>query len=282
MTVSTEPRADLSPVGFTNTEAPDVIELRDVSQSYDDRKSWILEHVNFLVEDGTGKGRFVVILGKSGCGKSTLLRYMCGLQTPTLGQVLINGHPRTDHDQVSMVFQQYSSFPWMTVLENVALPLLIKGVPKKERTERAMAMIREVELDGHEHKYAVYPRLSGGQLQRVAIARSLIANPKILLMDEPFGALDTNTRFRMQLLLMKIWQNLKCTIIFVTHDIREAVFLADDIFIMQANPGRIVHHIPVGITAPRDQLLRRDPKFVELCAQVEDVITSMAGPMTKD
>src|SRR5690349_1483309 len=107
--MTVEASTDFAPIGFTNTEAPDIIELRDVSQSYDDKKTWVIEHLNLLIEDGNANGRFIIILGKSGCGKSTLLRYMCGLQEPTLGGVFINGHPRTDQDRISMVFQQYSS-----------------------------------------------------------------------------------------------------------------------------------------------------------------------------
>ena len=132
-----------------------------------------------------------------------------------------------------MVFQQYSSLPWMTVLENVGLALKFQGVSKDERNERAMELIRLVGLEGHEYKYAQYPTLSGGQLQRVAIARSLLASPEILLMDEPFGALDIKTRLSMQDLLTNIWHQFQSTIVFVTHDISEAVYLADDIYIMK-------------------------------------------------
>ena len=172
-----------------------------------------------------------MILGTSGCGKSTVLRYIAGLQKPTAGSVLINDKEVSEDNRVAMVFQQYSSLPWLTVLDNVSLALEFKGISDKEKKAKALEMIELVGLAGHENKYAQYPTLSGGQLQRVAIARSLIANPEILLMDEPFGALDINTRLQMQDLLTGLWHKFHPTIIFVTHDISEAVYLGDDIFL---------------------------------------------------
>jgi len=177
--------------------------------------------------------QFVAILGMSGCGKSTLLRFIAGLQKPTEGTVMIKGMEVDENMRASMVFQQYSSLPWMTVLDNVALALRYKGIGKKERNEKAREMLDLVGLSGHENKYAQYPTLSGGQLQRVAIARSLLANPEILLMDEPFGALDIKTRLKMQDLLSDIWRKFNSTIIFVTHDISEAVYLAESIYILK-------------------------------------------------
>ncbi|MCB0641163.1 MAG: ATP-binding cassette domain-containing protein, partial [Phaeodactylibacter sp.] len=166
-------------------EQKNIIELKHIHQSYDGGKSFIIEDLEFLVEDKPAQGQFVVILGMSGSGKSTLLRYIAGLQEPTSGEVLVNGKPVGNDNRVSMVFQQYSSLPWMTVLDNVSLALRYKGMPKKEREVKAMEMIELVGLAGHEKKFAQYPSLSGGQLQRVAIARSLLANPEIILMDEP-------------------------------------------------------------------------------------------------
>ena len=168
------------------------------------------------IRDRPEQGQFATILGPSGCGKSTVLRYVAGLQDPTDGQVLLKGNPVGKDNRVSMVFQQYSSLPWMTVLDNVALALRYKGISKKERDEKALEMIELVGLAGHENKFAQYPTLSGGQLQRVAIARSLLANPEILLMDEPFGALDVGTRLQMQDLLLQLWMKFHPTIIFVT------------------------------------------------------------------
>lgn len=279
-------------IGFHNTPLNDVIELRNVGQSYtttakgrplgrgafgspaDDGKNWVLRGLNLLVEDQPGQGQFVVILGPSGCGKSTLLRYIAGLQRPTEGQVLLNGMaPRHDDHGVAMVFQQYSSLPCYTVLENVALPLVYEGVAPKERAERAMDMIELVGLKGHENKYAKMPGLSGGQMQRVALARSLVASPNIVLMDEPFGALDTRTRLDMQLLVYDIYQQIHPTIIFVTHDITEAVFLADDIYVMRARPGQIEMHYPGltsgGFRSPRTPRFKQDPVFLQRVNEIE-------------
>jgi NitT/TauT family transport system ATP-binding protein len=200
---------------------------------------------------------------------STLLRFMCGLQQPTSGEVLIKGKPRDKNSRVGMVFQQYSSFPWLSVLDNVALGLQYKGVHKKERHEKAMEMIKVVGLEGQEKKFAKYPTLSGGQLQRVAIARSLVADPEILLMDEPFGALDLNTRLQMQDLLCEIWTKLQSTIIFVTHDLPEAVYLGDDIYIMRACPGMIVEKIAIDLPLTRGRMIKHTPKFMEIVHNVE-------------
>lgn len=260
-------------VSFTNTENPDIIELKNIAQSYDEGKTHVIKNFNLLIEDKPGQGQFVVILGMSGCGKSTILRYIAGLQDPTQGQVLLNGHPRTQKDHVGMVFQKYSSMPWMTVLENVVLGLRYQGINKKEREERAMEMIKTVGLQGHEHKYAQYPTLSGGQLQRVAIARSLLSNPNILLMDEPFGALDISTRIVMQDLLVDIWKKVHPTIIFITHDISEAIYLGDDIYLMKPSPdAHLVHHINVSLPKDRDRSIKRDPHFIELVQYTEDIM----------
>lgn len=261
---------------FNNSELPNIIELKNIHQRYDDGKVVIIEGLDFLVEDKPEQGQFVVVMGMSGCGKSTVLRYIAGLQHPTEGEILIHGKPRSDDNRVSMVFQRYSSLPWMTVLENVALALKYQGVGKKEREERAMEMIEEVGLAGHEHKFAQYPKLSGGQLQRVAIARSLIANPEILLMDEPFGALDINTRLQMQDLLLRLWRKFHPTIVFVTHDISEAVYLGDDIYIMKSAPSRFVEHLKVDLPLERNRATKRDPKFVGLVHQLEDTMIKVA------
>jgi len=253
---------------FTNTNAPDVIELKNISQSYDNGKTWILKDLNLLIEDKTVSGKFVVILGTSGCGKSTLLRYISGLSKPSTGEVLINGKPITDKNLTGMVFQKYSSMPWLNVLNNVAFGLEIKGMSRNQRNEKAMEMIKLVGLDGQEKKYAT--ELSGGQQQRVAIARSLLAAPEILLMDEPFGALDISTRLKMQDLLCKIWTKIHTTVIFVTHDITEAVYLGDEIFIMRSKPGKIVEKIDVPLPFNRDRSLKRTQAFLDIVYKVED------------
>ncbi|MBK8623615.1 MAG: ABC transporter ATP-binding protein [Saprospiraceae bacterium] len=254
-----------------------IIELRNVSQSYDNGQNWIIKDFNLVIEDKPGQGQFAIILGMSGCGKSTILRYIAGLQKPTEGEILIHGKPLDDKNRISMVFQQYSSLPWMTVLENVALALEFKGISKKEREEKAMEMIKIVGLEGHEKKYAMYPTLSGGQLQRVAIARSVLANPEILLMDEPFGALDVKTRIAMQELLAELWNRFHSTIIFVTHDISEAVYLGDDIYIMKYAPSRIVSHIPVQLPLHRDRSIKRDVEYTKIVHHVEDLMIEVSG-----
>lgn len=282
------PNKDTSYSVYNDPDTPDVVELKNITQSYGDKV--IIEGLDFLTEKSEGKGTFKVILGPSGCGKSTLLRYIAGLQDPTSGEVLINGSKRTKEDHVGMVFQKYSSFPWRSVHENVYYGLEVTNtwadrllnlvrknkkelVSKKQMKARAMEMIKAVGLEGHEDKYAQYPTLSGGQLQRVAIARSLLSTPDILLMDEPFGALDVPTRLQMQDMLVELWEKLQPTVILVTHDISEAVYLADDIYIMSHAPSKIVHHVNVSSVLPFNRKgIKRDPKFTKLVHQVEDLM----------
>ncbi len=264
-------------VNFQDTTArSNIIELKNVGQSYDGGHHWIIKGLNMLIEDKPNQGQFIVLLGMSGSGKSTLLRYIAGLQKPTEGEVLVKGQPVSDKQRVSMVFQEYSSLPWMTVLDNVALALQYQGVSKVERYARAMEMIELVGLAGHEKKYAQMPALSGGQLQRVAIARSIIANPEIVLMDEPFGALDIKTRIQMQDLLVELWHRFSSTILFVTHDISEAVYLADEIFILKSPPANIVEHIDIDLPLRRDHSTKRDNHFTELVHHVEDTMMKVA------
>ena len=262
-------------MNFKDTELNNIIELRNIGQSYDSGENWIIKNLNFIIEDKPAQGEFACILGMSGSVKSTLLRYIAGLQKPTEGEVFIHGKPVNSSERVAMVFQQYSSLPWMTVLDNVGLALKYKGVGKQERDEQAMEIIQKVGLDGHQHKFAQYPTLSGGQLQRVAIARSIIANPKVLLMDEPFGALDINTRLQMQDLLAELWLDFHPTVIFVTHDISEAVYLGDDIFILKSAPSHFVEHVKIDLPFHRNRETKRDPHFVELVHQVEDKMVAV-------
>lgn len=264
-------------VKFQDTALPNIIQLENISQSYDGGKSYIIKDFDLLVEDHPGRGQFVVLLGVSGSGKSTILRYICGLQKPSSGTVKVNDKLVTDESRISMVFQQYSSFPWMTVLENVALGLQFKGVDEKARLQKAQEMIELVGLGGHENKYAQYPTLSGGQLQRVAIARSLLANPDILLMDEPFGALDIKTRLQMQELLISLWEKFHSTVVFVTHDIAEAVYLGDDIYLMKSAPSQIVEHVKVDLPLHRTRELKREKHFMELVQDVEDKMVAVAN-----
>lgn len=262
-------------VHSVNTALPDLIELRGIRQVYPgkrrgDPEAIVIDDLDLLVEDVPNRGQFAVVLGPSGCGKSTLLRYIAGLQKPTKGEVLLRGRPIQRGQSVSMVFQQYSSLPWYSVLQNVELGLRFRNVPPKERRDRAMEMIKKVGLAGHEHKYAKYGTLSGGQLQRVAIARALVASPDMVLMDEPFGALDSQTRHKMQLLISEIWESREMTVVFVTHDIEEAVFLGDDIYVMDTNPASIVKRLRVELPLHRDRDTKRTPEFHKIVDEIED------------
>lgn len=254
-----------------------VLELKNINQKYTDKKGQdfaLFTDLNFAIEDidANEKGQFVAIMGESGCGKSTILRYLTGLQKPTSGDILINGRALTPHDTIPMVFQNPSSLEWFTVQHNVALPLLLKGINRKEAYEKAMDIIRVMDLEKHMNKYAKYPLLSGGQLQRVAIARSLVANPSIIVMDEPFSALDVINRRKMQNFLQKLFwdeeaKKLNPTFILVTHDAREAAFLASDIFIMGANPSRIKDHIQVNFDHTKD--VKKTKEFLDLVDYIE-------------
>jgi len=240
-----------------------------------------LKDVNLEVEDafsaaGRDIGEFRVLLGPSGCGKSTLLRMIAGLDKPTSGQVLVNGeivtHPGKDR---GMVFQKYTSFPWLTVADNIAYGMKINGVPEPQRKETVDRLLKSVGLTEFAN---VYPEtLSGGMQQRVAIARTLALRPSVILMDEPFGALDAQTRSDMQQLLLQIWDETACTILFVTHDVEEAVYLADRIFIMSSHPGTIVEDVEVPFDRPRDLGLKEKNEFHELQHYVLGRLKSAPG-----
>ena len=245
----------------------DIINLVNINQIYKEHTppNIVFKDFNLDIKDIKDQGQFITIMGKSGCGKSTLLRYISGLQVPTSGEVYIYGKKRTEKDRIPMVFQQYTSFEWKTVLQNVALPLILKGVPKDEANDKAMDMIKIVGLEGHEKKWAKYPILSGGQLQRVAIARNLVVNPQILLMDEPFGALDTVTRKQIQVFLRSIFENAKIdpTIVFVTHSESEAVFLSSDIYILDSGPASVKHHFKIDLPQNRTDSVRYSNEFTD-------------------
>ena len=269
-----------------DTELPNVLQLKNITQTYDNGKVVIFDDFNFLIEDKPNQGQFISLLGTSGCGKSTLLRYICGLQKPTSGEVLVCDKPLSKDSRTGMVFQQYSSLPWYTVYQNVELALKYQGILKKDRHDKIMEMIQLVGLEGHENKYAQYPLLSGGQLQRVAIARSLVAKPEILVMDEPFGALDIKTRLQMQELIVDIWTKMSekselATVIFVTHDIAEAVFLADDLYIMQANPGKIAKYHFIDLPLHRTRDMKRSDYFNKKVYEIEDQMFALTGKKKK-
>jgi ABC-type nitrate/sulfonate/bicarbonate transport system ATPase subunit len=227
-----------------------------------------LENINFEIEDAYSKagrdiGEFRVLLGPSGCGKSTLLRLIAGLDRPDSGEILVNDQPvsRPGKDR-GMVFQKYTSFPWLSVAHNIGYGLKINGVPSDKRKETVAQLVEAVGLRGFEHSYP--DTLSGGMQQRVAIARTLALRPSVILMDEPFGALDAQTRSEMQQLLLRVWDETASTILFVTHDVEEAIYLADRIFIMSAHPGTIVEDVQVPFDRPRDLSLKQRNEFHEL------------------
>jgi len=207
-----------------------------------------LKNINLDIEEN----EFVCFIGPSGCGKTTLLRIMAGLEEPSSGEILIEGQPiKGPGTERGMVFQEYSLFPWRTVLDNVAFGLELKGISKDERHEKARQYLKMVELERFEERYP--HELSGGMKQRVAIARALVNDPIAILMDEPFGALDAQTRNIMQSELLRIWEEEKKTVIFVTHSVDEAIYLADRIVIMSARPGKIKDVVRIDISRPRSR-----------------------------
>jgi len=216
-------------------------------------------------------GRFVTVIGPSGCGKSTLLDLVCGLQMPTAGYVTIDGEPVTGpRRDMSMVFQEDSTLHWRTVQDNVAFGLEVAGVGKSERRRRAEEMIKLVGLSGFED---YRPRqLSGGMKQRVAIARSLVMEPRILLMDEPFGALDQQTRWRIGGELTRIWEETRNSVLFVTHDIHEAIRLSDVIWVMSERPSELKTEMIVDLPRPRTDEVLSDPRFTQYAAQLWELL----------
>jgi ABC-type nitrate/sulfonate/bicarbonate transport system ATPase subunit len=247
------------------------ITIRNVNRTFpaaDGKCVNALENINIEIEDayssaGRDIGEFRVLLGPSGCGKSTLLRLIAGLDRADSGEVLVNEEavkgPGKDR---GMVFQKYTSFPWLTVAGNIAYGLKINGVSEEKRKETVAQLIQEIGLSGFENAYP--ETLSGGMQQRVAIARTLALRPSVILMDEPFGALDAQTRSEMQQLLLKVWDETASTILFVTHDVEEAIYLADRIFIMSAHPGTIVEDAQVPFDRPRDLGLKQRNEFHDL------------------
>ena len=214
---------------------------------------------------------FITILGPSGCGKSTLLRIVAGLDRPTTGRVLLDGQPVTGPGaERGMVFQSYTLFPWLTVRQNVCFGLRERGMSTKQQDEVAAHWLAKVGLETFAHHYP--KMLSGGMQQRTAIARALANDPKILLLDEPFGALDNQTRGLMQELLLTIWEAERKTVLFVTHDIEESIFMASRVLVMSARPGRFKAEVAVPIPHPRHYTVKTTPEFSALKAQLTEEI----------
>jgi NitT/TauT family transport system ATP-binding protein len=214
---------------------------------------------------------FAVIVGPSGCGKSSLLRLVAGLVVPTRGRITLDGTPvtRPGKDR-GMVFQSYTLFPWLTVRDNVEFGLRIGGVLAEKRKHISDHFISEVGLEGFENAYP--KQLSGGMMQRVALARALANDPEILLMDEPFGALDSQTRSLMQELLLQIWEHSHKTVLFITHDIDEAILLGDRVHVMTARPGRIKEMVEIDLPRPRQVDLLTSPEFIAIKRRIMALI----------
>ena len=242
----------------------------DLTKIFDDGKKGpvtAIDHVNLEVKDG----EFVMIVGPSGCGKTTLINILGGLNTATSGEVLLDGNPvQGPGADRGMVFQGYSLFPWLTVQKNVEFGLKMKKMPKAERETQAKKFIDLVGLTGFEN--ALPKQLSGGMKQRVAIARTLANEPEILLMDEPFGALDAQTRVVMQELLADISKKTKTTILFITHDIDEAVLLGDRIYVMSRRPGTIREVLDVNLPGTRSHESLVLPEFLETKKKIMDML----------
>jgi ABC-type nitrate/sulfonate/bicarbonate transport system ATPase subunit len=260
------------------TSAPPVVVFDRVTKTYDNGFTAIKD-VSFVVEDIPDKMEIVTILGPSGCGKSTVLRLIAGLtpQFPaTSGSVLVSGKPvLIPGADRGMVFQDYSSFDNRTVEENVAFGLECRGVGAEERIQRAREWIKKVGLDVDRDAQKFPHQLSGGMRQRVAIARTLILNPRIILMDEPFGALDPSTRLRMQDLLVALTREAQATVFFVTHSIEEAVYLGDRTYVFSSCPGTILKELPVPPPDFPAKEMQRQPEFMEIVFQIRDMVESL-------
>jgi NitT/TauT family transport system ATP-binding protein len=247
----------------------DVVTFKNVCKTFGQgaEAKLALQDISFTIEDLPHVGELVTIVGPSGCGKSTVLRILAGLKPhfpPTGGEVLVLGKPVTEPGpDRGLVDQKYSLLPHLTVIENVAFGLKLRGVSRSERMDRASLWVKKVGLDGSEKKFP--SELSGGMQQRVAIAATLILQPRILLMDEPFGALDPGIRLRMQELLIQLWNEQQSTVFLVTHSVEEAVYLGDRVFLMAPNPGRLVDIIKVPRPNEPPEVSRRKPWFVDFC-----------------
>ena len=246
------------------------LSIRGVSRTFTSvrgKATQALLPVDFEVREND----FVTILGPSGCGKSTLLRIVAGLDFPTTGQVVLDGQPvEGPGADRGMVFQSYTLFPWLTIEQNIRFGLRERGMPEALQKERAAYFIAKVGLRGFEQHFP--KQLSGGMQQRTAIARALANDPKILLMDEPFGALDNQTRVLMQELLLGIWEAERKTVMFVTHDIDEAIFMANRVAVFSARPGRIKTELAVDLPHPRHYTIKTSPEFMDLKARLTEEI----------
>jgi NitT/TauT family transport system ATP-binding protein len=261
------PAGDTPPAGL-----PELVVFKNVSKNFGEgREAKVaIQDVSFTVEDLPEVGELVAIVGPSGCGKSTVLRIIAGLKPhfpPTSGEVRVFGKPaREPGPDRGLVDQKYSLLPHLDVIRNMAFGLKLRGVGRSEREDRAREWVKKVGLEGAEKKYP--SELSGGMQQRVAIAATLILEPRILLMDEPFGALDPRIRLRMQELLIELWKEQKGTVFIVTHSVEEAVYLGDRVFLMAAKPGRLVEVLKVPRPDEPPEESRRKPWFINFTQEL--------------
>ena len=242
----------------------------------------VIKDIAFKVLNRPDHGEFIAVLGPSGSGKSTILRLIAGLRPhfpPTTGTVKVMGKavtgPGSDR---GMVFQDYTSFDNRTVEDNIAFGLECQGVPLKERKERAREWIAKVGLSVARDANKYPHQLSGGMRQRVAIARTLILHPRIILMDEPFGALDPNMRLNMQDLLVKLWRDQEATVFFVTHSVEEAVYLGDRVYLLSSSPGRLIREMELPGPAKPARVMQREPEFNRIVFEIRDIIEKLEGP----
>jgi len=242
------------------------VDVSDLSHTYaaKGQKSKALDSISLNVETG----RFLSIVGPSGCGKSSLLMMLAGLIRPTSGSIRVGGRPMEgpDPSRIGVVFQEASLYPWLTAQSNVEFPLSLRGVDKKIRQARALEALALVGLEGFANSYP--HELSGGMKQRVSIARGLVQDPPILLMDEPFAALDEQTRITMGDELLRIWDKTRKTVIFVTHGLSEAIYLSDEVIVLSGRPGRILDRVEVDLPRPRTLEMMSEPRFVALREQI--------------
>jgi NitT/TauT family transport system ATP-binding protein len=247
----------------------EAIALSDIGKTYDAGRQTLtaLERIDITIAEG----EFVAILGPSGCGKSTLLNLIAGFEKPTAGRLEVFGQTvQSPGPQRAVVFQEPALFPWLSVWDNVVFASKLAGRPARDYTEPAREFIAGVGLAGFEKHLP--DQLSGGMKQRVGIARALLMRPQVLLMDEPFGALDAQTRLQMQELLLGLWDRYRKTIVFITHDIDEAILLADTVYVMSARPGRIAARLPVDIPRPRSLEMLTEPRFNHLKREIFGLI----------
>ena len=282
---------DASPVpgptsGAAKSGAPDAVEFRGVTKVFGEGAAArvAIENVTFRLEDLPDRGEIVTLVGPSGCGKSTVLRTIAGLRPhypPTRGEALVFGQPVSGAgSDRGLVDQKYSLLPHLTVLDNVAFGLQLQGVGKSDRRDLSREWVKKVGLEGSEQKYP--GELSGGMQQRVALAATLVLKPRIILMDEPFGALDPRIRLRMQELLVQLWKEQQSTVFVVTHSMEEAIYLGDRVFRMAANPGRLVEIVEVPRPDVPPEVMRQQKWFIEMRAELlrkleEDPSPSEAG-----